>query len=69
MSKIGDKVALGEEHHFTRGAEIAARDKQADQRSPTAFKQIGPGDNPGINVASKSMKRKTSSGNKFSNAV
>lgn len=54
----GAKVAIPDEHRFTHKAEINARDKQTDQESPTVFKQIGPGDNPGMNAASKSMTRK-----------
>jgi hypothetical protein len=59
-SKIGStKVPLPDRVHFTTAAEIASRDDQTKRLQPTEFKQIGVGDNPGMDRASKQMARKT----------
>ena len=48
---IGSKVAIPDDRAFGTAGEIAGRDSEAHQESPTTFAQIGPSDNAGMNVA------------------
>ena len=48
---IGAKVAIPDDHAFATAGEIAGREHEAHQESPTTFDQIGPSDNAGMNVA------------------
>jgi hypothetical protein len=48
---IGAKVTIPDDHAFATAGEIAGREHEAHQESPTTFSQIGPADNPGQNVA------------------
>jgi hypothetical protein len=63
---MGGSVSVPDENRVTHPAEINARDKQAVQLDSTTFTQIGTGDNPGMNRASKSIGTKPSP-LKFSN--
>ena len=55
-SRIGNKVPLPDHVHFTHAAEIAERDDQTHRLQPTEFKQIGVGDNPGMDRAAKNIR-------------
>ena len=48
---IGSKVPIPEDHAFATKGEIAGREHEAHQESPTTFKQLGPEDEGGKNVA------------------
>jgi len=48
---IGSKVTIPDDHAFATPGEIAGREHEAHQESPTTFSQIGPADNAGMNVA------------------
>jgi len=48
---IGEKLAIPEEHAFATPGEIHSRDHTAHEESPTTFVQMGPGDQPGVDMA------------------
>jgi hypothetical protein len=48
---ITSKVSIPEDHAFATAGEIAGREHEAHQESPTTFNQIGPEDQAGLNVA------------------
>ena len=48
---IGSKVPIPDDRAFGTDGEIAGREHEAHQESATTFQQIGPSDNPGMNVA------------------
>jgi hypothetical protein len=50
-SMIGTKYPIPDDRAFGTTGEIAHRHEEAHQESPTAFSQIGPEDNSGMNVA------------------
>jgi hypothetical protein len=48
---IGSKHTIPEDHAYATAGEIAGREHEAHQESPTTFKQLGPEDQAGLNVA------------------
>jgi hypothetical protein len=48
---IGSKVPIPDDRAFATDGEIAGREHEAHQENFTQFHQIGPMDNPGMNVA------------------
>lgn len=49
--KITSKVPIPEDHAFATPGEIAGREHEAHQEEPTRFANLGPEDQPGLNVA------------------
>lgn len=59
MSKgFTSKVTPPAEHTYMTPEEIAARDEAGYQPEPTAFRQIPPDDNSGLNMASPGVERR-----------
>lgn len=48
---IGTKVSIPEDRAFGTSGEIYGREHEAHQESPTTFVQLGPEDQPGVDVA------------------
>jgi hypothetical protein len=61
-SMIGRKVPIPEDRAYATDEEIYGREHEAHQESPTSFHQIGPEDNPGMNVATMDQNAQNRSG-------
>lgn len=67
---IGSKVSIPADRAFGTPEEIHGRDHEAHQNSPTSFKQIGPADNAGMNLATADKSAGSRSGSmKFSKGI
>ena len=67
---IGTKHSIPEDRAFGTPGEIAGRDSEAKQEAPTTFSQIGPADQPGIDIATMDQRADNRSGRfKFSEGV
>lgn len=49
--KITSKVPIPEDHAFATPGEIAGREHEAHQEEQTRFANLGPEDQPGLNIA------------------
>lgn len=67
---IGTKTPIPEDHAFGTAGEISGREHEAHQGDPTTFVQLGPEDQPGVNVAHMDQNASNRSGRwKFSKGV